>query len=762
MTGPIRRAVIRTNPSTFVLAGNVALALLFAILIMKHGIPSLRQDWNWPFAPVEVQRFIIDTWSGWDPKGIGAPAPYPSSYILAVPLGLLLRFFGPYAALYLFLVAAGIAVAAGANALAVRVGASPLLALGAAAFALFNPWVYVKVVAGHVVMILAYGATMLFLAEIARSKPRWHALALFMALIFAQIQFFIIAGIVLVARVREQSARKALLFAIVIAMPTACGIVANWSSLSGIPYTLAWQQSQSVALADAPFLIGYFASYAVPVSSLFRASVLLFAGVAMAGLYTALRNGTCARYAVGWFVAGTMFCLLAAGTKGPLSVPYAFAVSHVAATGVYRELFDLLAYVAIAYVALAGLTKWRALDILTVLAACTAVLAWLVVPPAHYFVNRASVPKFELSVPNNSRYALLPPFQPMSLGDRGSGEDPDAFIRNVNVTPLNVYLASGVEAAAFASYLQTGNTEMLSSLSVATIVTRPWLQSDRQSLKNQLGAGFIAAEGRRTGIRRIDFLPELAVQDVPLIASIPPRLGDGNMFWADSRDAAYRMTSFRSVSAPNDAADASLAWVSASLTFSAHPGAFQALGGAATSSRVAMLALPRSKFILVFARGELKSGNRVVAQNTNGYEWIRLSNASPLRLMCNGYCVVSGTSDVLPDVPPRPSPRSYEQLRFKQVMPWLLTANLPPTHFTALRYNVAYNRWWFAYVDGRVQRHMRLDSLVNGWSISGAATPRHLIVINIASALQLLLEILGIMAVCAVCTLMIVKRKASL
>ena len=69
---------------------------------------------------------------------------------------------------------------------------------------------------------------------------------------------------------------------------------------------------------------------------------------ALAGIPRALRNVP-SRIAL---CVSLGALVLATGTKGPIAAPYTWLVLHVKEIGVYRELYDLVAFVAIGYVVL--------------------------------------------------------------------------------------------------------------------------------------------------------------------------------------------------------------------------------------------------------------------------------------------------------------------------------------------------------------------------------------------------------------------------
>ncbi len=188
-----RRNVVAARAVAF------AAALAFAIFVTLKGVPTLRHDWNWPIDAAGIPSFVEDSFSGWLPVGFGIPNAHPTAYIIALPLVATMWLLGPLAALVLFAFVAGYLCVRGGAALAARWTAAPAASAGIGMFAIFNPWVYNEVVAGHLVMVLSYGALLGFIAEMLRGRDASSVrLALWLALIEAQLQFFIVAMLALI------------------------------------------------------------------------------------------------------------------------------------------------------------------------------------------------------------------------------------------------------------------------------------------------------------------------------------------------------------------------------------------------------------------------------------------------------------------------------------------------------------------------------------------------------------------------------------
>ncbi len=733
----------------------LALAGVYASLVTRTGIPALRQDWGWPASAAQSDHFLVSAWTGWSTAGLGAPSAYPTGYLLSIPLTVCLRAVGPGAALFLFLLTVGIVVSFGALSI-VRLRTHRLAtSMGLMAFALFNPWVYTKTVAGHAIMVLAYGLTMFLVSALCAATLSWRKLALILIAAFAQLQFFVVALAITILQIRRSGTLRALLVAAIIALSTIVGVLANWNTLRAAPYTLAWQQNESVSPGRVLLLMGYFAGYAKPLAGWAEASCYLIIACAMLGLASAWCGAASdRRVSLVVLAAVITAATVATGTKGIIAQPYAYVVQRYPETALFRELYDLLGYVAIGYVTLASYAgRKRLLSALALCAGTAALGAWIAFPPTRFFVPSAALPVAHLVAPANTRFALYPAFQPLKFGGRGSGMDPDAHSRPGNVTPLNTYLIEYPAAVALTAYLRYGATTGLSGLSVSTIVTRAYLASNYGSLAAQLGGDFPRPGARAPArLKRIAYVPELSLLGTPQVAAIASTLGAGNVFFGDARHsgAIYtwrRLPRFWPVTAPNTHVSVRHGWVAAPFTFLAHLKAAQWLGGAATSSSDAVLRLPASRSLLVYvAGGSLRYRGRLVSRQTSGYRWVPVPHI-PLALQCIGFCVVAGRASRLPSMPNNPPAHAYRAVPFKLLLPWLVVARVPPHARGALRYNVAYNRWWFAFLAGRRLQHLRLDETVNGWLVGGASRSKPLVVIEIVAALQALLELLGTLAV---------------
>lgn len=97
------------------------------------------------------------------------------------------------------------------------------------------------------------------------------------------------------------------------------------------------------------------------------------------------------------------------------------------------------------------------------------------------------LPLLQISAPGNTRFALLPPFQPLKLAatGAGSGIDPDMKVLSDNRVPLNTAVPVYPADTALAEYRQTGAAGDLAALSVSAVYNRPWFTEDEQALRFQ-------------------------------------------------------------------------------------------------------------------------------------------------------------------------------------------------------------------------------------------------------------------------------------
>ena len=674
---------------------------------------------------------------GWDPSGMGAPIGAPSSFILLPVMTLLQTLAGPDLANLLILGGIGFVCAWSAQSCVRAFTGSTAAQIAGAVFVVFNPWVYTKLVAGHTAMLLSYGGTILLLREFvspARNQLRMMCCGL---LIAPQTQFFAVCFLPAMWYAATRGRRLTLLTWGALAVPVIVGVMVNRSSLLATPLTLAWENSQSIQPAQALVLNGYSTEYAAS-----------FAGLAAFGMWTifalaALGCATVVALDRKWILLplATAAALLASfGTHAPWADLVRFAFTNVPETGLFRELYDLLGLAAAGYVALCAALARRVPPAGWIwLPASACLLAgWIARPPQTFWVPAGDVPRAPILSPPNTRFALFPAFQPMNFHGRGSGIDPDGYSRADNVTPLNEFFPLYPAVSALESYALDGDTRGLAALSVSCIVERPWLSSNARVIKSQVALVVSAKPARaaRPASRCIAPLPELSLSGFPAVGTLDTNFGAGNVFFGDARNArgagvpatwrSYGAT--LSVPSPKRFVDAREGWVDARLAFLTDPSLSQPFGGALTVNHNAWLGVRPGLGALVYVRGRLAAADgRTVSGTTRGYVWVAVpSDVSAVR--CEGLCVVALQGSP-PRLPLNPPARPASGVDFHAYTAWFAVATLPSGPATFLRYNVAYNDLWFAFLGDAALPHVRVDGIVNGWFVPArdAARPLYLI-----------------------------------
>jgi hypothetical protein len=731
------------------LAGPLACAAAFTIFLGYTGIPALRHDWSsW----IADGGFFSNAWSsisGWRTDGFGSPRPFPNDYLLVAANAVLHLFLGNYLGYLADVFAVGLIVAAGAARFVRYWSPSPATMVAASFFAVFNPWVYNEVAAGHIYMILAYGAVLLLLSEAVRERPSQFYLGAFVLMTMGQLQFFLpsFLGIALWTIAKRERPR-ALIVTFVASLPVWIGLAGESGYLQTIPYSLVWQNNQSVDPLAAMQLVGYFALYANALPWFAAAAMWAIVALAMAGAIGALVRSP--RRAM-WPVLGALVAWgLASGTKGVLGDAYTWLVAHVSATGLYRELYDAVAFLCVAYIAGCGaaLQLLPALRWLWVVCAGLLLAAWAVVPPARYWVPAQLIPPLHVHAPANTRYALMPPLQPVRYL-WGSGLDPDAVVLPHNVTPLNTQQFSYPESPALVQYALTGDERWLEALSVAEVIDRPQFQTDVQQLREQLALPPSQGAHRAPSVM-LEAAPELLLTDVPGLSALPRPLWENAIFFGDASTAngpnappqwraAPRVRVVVPASAGVSAADG---WVDARSAFAALPTLAQGLGGVITTNSRVPLPIDPSAWTLVFTTGALVSADgATIAKATHGYRWLR-GGVSSVR--CRGLCVVVGQT-VAPFETAAGAPAGCRRaIAFRLPLSWLAVSELPPSALCLLRYNVRFDPHWLALGAGTRLTHVAIDSTANGWIVPAHAAGEPLIVVEWVAGVQFVAEIVSI------------------
>lgn len=729
----------------------IAAAIVFAAFVAAKGIPTLRHDWNWPIDRAAVPSFVSESIEGWVSTGFGTSNPHPTTYLIALPLGLAMWLFGPLVALVLLAAAIGFLCMRSAAAASSHWGNAAPGAAGIGLFALFNPWVYNEVVAGHLVMVLAYAGLIGLFAEMLRGRRASPVrLALWIVLIAAQLQFFIIAMLAVTAFAFGTKKWLPVVAGALVALPSIVGVIAERATLERIPYGLEWQTNQSVAPLALLGLGGYFPGYADRLGIVASIAVWIVLALALCGTIVARRS----RAAL-WTIAAAIFVyVVVLGVHGPIAAAYAWLVRNVPESGVFRELYDLAGILAVlvALLASAAAVRLRVLGYVALAAGIALPLAWLVHPPSELWIGSTSYPHPTVEAPPFTRIALLPAFQPLGLvSGGGDGADPNAYVYPGPVATLNEYFPTYPVDTALARYEQSGDVDALRALGVVKIVNRPWMIS-RTRGSIGLAASSLAPEPPRfvpPGVRYIgDAVPLISECEGSQIVAFSERAGACDVFFGDAQGYAP----VGSIVPPADSIDPRTAWIDARLAFAEVPALAQGLGGALTQSNLSFAVEPGS-WLLAYVRGELNADGRTLLRSRGAFGWLRVPE-SITSVRCAGLCeLVAQTPNVpiltLQTFTNQPFPVRTHPLEFHGLRPWLYVVQSKTESASVinrvLRLNERYDPAWIAIEGGRMLPHVRVDLAVNGWFL-GDATGR-VILVQVTAVLQLIGEVIGILCV---------------
>lgn len=733
-------------------ARNVSLfAPFFAACIMALevlGNPRLRHDWDCctfgPTPGLVLQRGL----SGWTTNGIGQPNAYPTSYIVSTFLAALNATGGERLTLLLFIAISAWIAAYSALRLTQTLGCSLYVSSACAILSVFNPWVYNSLVAGHAFLLLAYAATFALIAELSRPRTiRWCHTALWISVALVQIQLFLIDVAFLTIVCAFARRYMPMVTALIVALPIVAGIAFELGSISSILYTLPWQANQSVPVLQGLLLSGYFAQYAeTAYGGSFAWVMPFFAGTVAVSACVTVRSSR--RF---WPIVAVPFgiALLASGTTGPVAIPYTWMVLHARFSGIYRELYDLIGLIVIPYLAIIAIAA-RSLQFVgfaAVVAAFASALPWVYAPPSRFWVSADDVPPVTVTAPVNTRFALLPAFQPLSYRGRGSGADVDAYDRSDNITPLNDYIPIYPENVALARFVQNGDTASLRGLSVAVVLSRPALSSNVMALRPQSALPMAVRLGRAGKLRlRLSHpFPEMTFSNVPPVDTVPGPFLTTAILATDvpasfpGLDSRLAAQGVRRIDASNAAINAARGWVDARLAFTELPNIGQPYGGALTTSGKATLAVVPGDYVMAWIHGRLFAGSgQLITVGKPGFHWFRLP-AHVSNLRCDGMCVIAVQAEHVVPVRHRAAP-DHVPVSFRRVLPWLVETNGIPAK-KMVRYNVRYEASWTAFSGLQRLPHVRLNGIVNGWYTTRSGP---LTIVDLVAALQFLLEIAGL------------------
>lgn len=722
------------------LIADFVVAAIFLEFALHKGVPVLRHDWGLPHNSEGWRAFAKAMTSGWDQNGIGQPRPYPTLYILGPLLAAIGLGFGSYWAIASFLGAIAFFMIAGTRKLANAFDAPHWVGISLAISALFNPWMFEELVAGHLTMMLSLSVCLFFAASLI--SGRVSPLGLFICGYIAafQIQYGLLAAFILfLIRPKYAVFFLTLLGSLTSLLPSIIGIALSRSFLSHIPYFLYWQLNNSVPLNKGLFLDGYSPNYAHSPNILFdlaSTSLLFSALISFRVCHDSVRR----RELVLRLIAAALLLLIfCSGLRGPASQVY-IQLLKFRPILVFRELFDLIGIVALVYLILAAIGAGRSpiARAATGIAAVCFLSAWIVFPPFVYWVPADAVPKANIvSKADNLRFVMMPWLQPLRFYKMGSGADPDIYARANNYTPLNQYQYSYPVGEAIASYIRTGNVNALEALSVAQIYTRSYFSSNLTAIVG----GNPADESlpMTSAATRLSPRPELELTSIPpssdriLPYEHPYLLGNGKPF-VFLENASPVETSPASSSAVRS-------WISLDEASPGFPNIGSPFGGAFTLSHLAKLSVPHHQPLAVLARirGELRGDGHLLSRSTLGWRWVPLENARSLT--CDGSCAVTlWQTRPFPAIPQtKRSPISRFAIPFRELLPYVITARIrlasPLAHRSLIVYRSRYDVNWRLFGLSSPE-HVDYSMIFNAFELPRGFDGGSFVIIDIAAALQ--------------------------
>ncbi len=735
-------------PSAIIAAIELALCMTFVLFICQSGIPSLRHDWDWPPSKTKLGYALWESMSGWRLEGYGNPNAYPSDYVIAIPMLLANVVVGSHGTLVLLLV--GIAALC---AIAAREAAGPYkqwrpLLL---TFLLFNSWTYTEVVAGHLAMLVAWSASAYASLRFLNGRDSRSAYRLCLFITVVQLQYFAVSSLVAVIVAFRRLRPSDVLTWGLVASPVLLGLALESSSLAKIPFNLSWQQQQSVPPGPALALQGYFARYTTNIDGF--VATMVVAAVIVSALCAALRRHEGSRWKA-IAIAASLCALLATGTRGPAAPIYENGLFLAPILGLFRELYDLIGVIALAYlnVFARAAPRWPAFASLLILDAVLAA-SWCVTPPASYWVWSKDVPRIG-NVSVGPRFALIPAFQPMSLHGRGSGADPDIYAGAGRAAAINQYLATYPENSALLEYLRRGDPSELAALGVSKIFSRPWLSTRAGSLRPQTATRLSPFTNSRNSVRavsRFEPLPMISIRPLPAITDSLRTLGQGQIFFADAAAAAKQ---FRMNTPPvwqrlrpllffpidRTTTDAAQTWVDGRLAFLSGPEWGQPDGGVYTASHKGLTVRPGTP-LLVYINGRLTDNlRRRLSDSTHRYRWLHLDGRTHT-VFCAGQCLVvaqgfppGGTGDAI---------MPFTPLGYKSFLSLAYFVSPGEARGGMLELNTRFDANWLAFQGPYELPHVRVDGEANGWLLNRHAVHRCVMVIEVSACMQLAFQALG-------------------
>jgi hypothetical protein len=711
------------------------ISAIVTLSVLGHGVPALRHDWWFP-ADARAMGSVVSWYAdGWSPYGFGSVQPYPTFY----PLSFLWRLGGvnpnPLAGLILTVFGTSLVAIFAASSLCKERPWYATWSLGV--FAAANPWVYNEYHAGHPYMVTAYAAVLALFAEMRRPTPRAALLSLLAACSIIQIEFSALIVLPLAVWLWMYRYYRAFLVLCAFLLPIVIGIAAAYQTIHGMPYGLDWQAAESIHLLDGFLLRGYrfdTLHFSLPLTFALGGLALL----ALWGCFISRRS----RFEFSLIGCAIACAVYASGLSGFFGPGYAWLVLHYRATGLFRELYDLVAFVAIAYLFALG-ALFRAQRVAAIAGAGFAallLLPWITNPIYADVVPAASIPPlpFTSEGGEQDRTLLLPAFQPLSYRGAGSGTDPNSFIEPGVAVPLNEWFPSFPVNAALGYAERDARYEWAEALGVRTVIPRPNFLIDTKTLAGQgLPAHRPIAPLPRAKFDLPHPMPLLTfiAAEAPLV-SVGDRPDEHATFFGDRFPQAID-----TLEPSLTTHDAREAWVDARLDIAAHPEEASAFGGVVTVSHDP---LPVSHRSAVLGRAEgrlLDDHGEIIIPSAQPMRWYAVP-ADAHALICEGRCMLALLGDLPAGLPEHSFVAASRRhpLSFRRRASWLGVTRVHSPSDGVLRYNTRYDRYWLAFDGLRLLPHLRLDTAMNGWLVRGEPGSRRIWIVHGTSALQAFFE----------------------
>ena len=611
----------------------------------------------------------------------------------------------------------------------------------------FSPWVYSKVVAGHLMMVFALASCFGLICYLQRRKRSRLVVSILTAFACTQLQFGVLLLITtLITGFVVKRVRVVAVTAAIFLLPAFVGILSEYGWLSSIPLLTAWDRNNSVPLFSGVALMGYAADYIKAWPLWLTYFCYLFPAIASYGAVKEFRAGR--RWPMVGLLCAIVILILSSGDGWPLGPLYDKMIMEIHWLGLFRELYDLIGLVLVSYLLIFLFTrKDKIIFLLLALLAGVQIWAWLVAPPSHYWVQVRE--RVDLSVvPRNSRFVLIPFNQPVRYLGRGSGSDPDLIFENTDgVAPLNSYDALYPGDVAVSNYEEKGSINELRELSVGTIFTRSYVKSNWEALRFQR-IEESRPPNRRTAVILLNGVRPLITfsENSPSITNQVRQMGGDAIFITNACRAhlyiGEKLTCRYDIPKGSKRTfDPKRAWVNLGFVEEAMPAVGQAVGGVFTmqSHRGIQAAYG---YALMWIKGEIVgAGKKVVARGDGrAYHWHAVIDGT--KLYCRGACAIA-LFDAMPYITAATPRRANDhELPMRTMAPWLLQiVTMRGALVRYVRFNTRFDHWWMLFGAGHVQ-HVEVGPRANGWIVERADNSGHAYIIEVVAALQAALELL--------------------